>query len=102
MLCRKNRINALQKIFQGPKADEAKLAIDDYSDAVPPTLIETAAAGHSQVLEILLDAGADIEISWRHIGTALMAACARGRLRAVQTLVSRCAKFPCPCPNGSQ
>src|SRR5437764_11510092 len=56
LLCRSNRINALQKIFQGPKADEAKLAIDDYSDAVPPTLIETAAAGHSQVLEILLDA----------------------------------------------
>jgi ankyrin repeat protein len=101
ILCRKNRTNALQKIFQGPKADEAKLAIDDYSDAVPPTLIETAAAGHSQVLEILLDAGANIEISWRQIGTALMVACARGRLRAVQTLVSRGAKLSCPGPNGS-
>lgn len=101
MFCRLNRINALQKIFQGPKADDSKLAIDDYSDTVPPALIETAAAGHSQVLEILLDAGANIEISWRNIGTALMAACARGRLRAVQTLVSRGAKPSCPGPNGS-
>jgi ankyrin repeat protein len=101
MLCRSNRINALQKIFQGPKADDAKLAIDGYSDAVPPALIETAAAGFSQVLEILLDAGANIEISWRNVGTALMAACAKGRLRAVQTLVSRGAKLSCPGPNGS-
>ena len=101
MLCRNNRIAALQKIFRGAKATDAKSAIDDYCDVVPPALIETAAAGHSEVLEILLDAGANIEMNWGNVGTALMAACDRGRLRIVQILVSRGAILSCPGPNGS-
>jgi hypothetical protein len=56
---------------------------------VPPALVDAAAAGFEKVLEILLDQGADIEICWRDLGTALMAACSHGRLRAVQLLVSR-------------
>jgi hypothetical protein len=60
---------------------------------VPPALVDAAAAGYVKVPEILLDQSADIEICWRHLGTALIAAYSHGRLRAVQLLVPRGAQL---------
>jgi ankyrin repeat protein len=101
MLCRSNLIAAIEKMFWGPRAADARLAINDFSDSVPPALVSAAAAGHSDVIEILLKHGANIEICWRHVGTALMAACSHGRLRAVQMLVSRGAQLSCWGLDGS-
>ena len=57
-----------------------------------PALIEATTRGYVVVIEVLLDAGANIESSWGDHGTALMVACSGGRLSVAQTLGSCGAK----------
>jgi ankyrin repeat protein len=91
-LCLRNRVRALKNIFQSPRAGEARDSLDMSSSEVGPALVETAIRGLSGVVEVLLDAGANMETSWGDHGTALMAACSHGRLPVVQILLSRGAK----------
>ena len=101
-LCRKDRVAAIEKLFPGPRAADAKLSIDDFSNTMAPAVIEAAAEGHVRVLTILLDAGANIELIWGRVGAALMAACAKGRLHAARELASRGGQLSCSGPGGSR
>ena len=52
-------------------------------------LIAAVYRGHSGIVEALLDAGADVELSDGQFGSPLMTACALGRLKVVKLFVKR-------------
>jgi len=65
----------------------------NYKSTVSRTpLYEAAARSRDQVMEILINAGAEIEAEGGELGTPLMAACAAGRLGAVEVLIQRGAR----------
>jgi hypothetical protein len=59
------------------------------SNKVGPALVEAASHGHVGVIEVLLDAGANIGSSQGDHGTTLMVAYSGGRLSVAQMLVAQ-------------
>ena len=66
--------------------------IDSHCPGLGTPLNRTATLPKVKVINLLLDAGAQIDLEGSKYGTPLMAACATGRLAAVKVLVARGAK----------
>lgn len=62
------------------------------AEMVGSPLYRAATRPSEKVIDMLLDAGADLELEGGEHGTPLMGACATGRLEVVKTLISKGAK----------
>ena len=91
-ICRFQQVELLRKYTEKLREHGLLNMINRSDETFPPALCLAASLGAITQMQILLEAGADIEISWGYYGTPLGAACLAGRLDAVKYLIERGAK----------
>ncbi|KAF2143360.1 uncharacterized protein K452DRAFT_357690 [Aplosporella prunicola CBS 121167] len=94
LLIKNHRNSVLKKVLKKlPEYCGARKTINtQIGNAVANPLCQAASVGDVKVMELLIDAGADIEAEGCDEGTPLMAACNSGRLSVVEFLIRRGAK----------
>lgn len=83
----------IERIPQDMRQDFLSFRDPFYGTPLYAAVTSTTATLQASIINILLDAGADLEADGGDHGTALMGACAAGRLAAVKLLVQRGARM---------
>src|SRR5207247_216425 len=92
-LCNGKPASMLRKVLKLlPQSDLVRFVNLRTADSISP-LCRAALNDQCDHIDLFLDAGAEIDLPGCEFGSALMAACAAGRLSATKLLVHRKAKF---------
>ena len=91
-LCVHRLWDTMSEMLEKGKSREIRNVIDQSSNNFPPALYCAALIGEPEPLRLLVQAGADLEVSWGEYGRPLGVACAMGRLDTVKFLIEKGAK----------
>lgn len=86
---RDNRLGAAKRMLQALTNEQKIRVVNNRSQLFDTCLYRAAGRGHVEMIELLLDNCAEINLEVGNAGSPLMVACAIGRLEAVKVLVKR-------------
>lgn len=92
----------LKCILRRLHPEETAKLINFQAQAIGSPLYMTAAGGYARNTELLIEAGAEIDLEGGRLGTPLMGACESGHLRTVKILVRRGAMLSYLDKNGKE
>jgi ankyrin repeat protein len=93
LICSGGRETILKLLLRRLPPCEVKKFLNLYPKPVDSPLYSSATQGKPENIEMLLDAGAELDMVGGSLGTALMGACGSGRIETVKTLVRRGAQI---------